>query len=137
MSTDDVWDSILRSWVNVYAGFHDFLTDQESQLVSPGFTEHAMHFGVNFRYVPIESHNSNGLIERYHEPQRRTYGTIKLDYPGITGELGLSCAVHAANQTLGPEGLVPQTMVLGICSKMVPPIIHFRPMTPIWSVTDI
>jgi Reverse transcriptase (RNA-dependent DNA polymerase) len=119
MSTDDVWDSILRSWVNVYAGFpENVLTDQGSQLVSPGFTEHAIHFGVNFRYVPIESHNSNGLIKRYHEPLRRTYGKIKLDYPGITDELALSCTVHAANQTLGPEGLVPQTMVLGIIPRI-------------------
>jgi hypothetical protein len=47
-------------------------------------------------------------------PLRRTYGKIKLDYPCITDELSLSCAVHAANQTLGREGLVPQTMVLGI-----------------------
>jgi hypothetical protein len=41
-----------------------------------------------------------------------------LDYPGKTEELALSCAVHAANQTLGPEGLVLQTMVLGIIPRI-------------------
>jgi hypothetical protein len=36
MSTDDLWDSILRSSVNLYAGFPATdLTDQGSQLVPP------------------------------------------------------------------------------------------------------
>jgi hypothetical protein len=58
MSTDDVWDAILRSWANVYAGFPEHtLTDQGSQFVYPRFKELALHFGINFCYIPIESHN--------------------------------------------------------------------------------
>jgi Reverse transcriptase (RNA-dependent DNA polymerase) len=119
MSTDDVWDAILRSWANVYAGFPEHaLTDQGSQLVSPRFKELALHFGINFRYVPIESHNSNGLIERYHGPLRRTFEKVRMEYRGISDELALSCAVRAANQTLGPEGIVPVTLVLGIVPRI-------------------
>ena len=103
----------------MYAGFpENALTDQGSQLISTRFRELALHFGVNFRYVPIESHNSNGLIKRYHGPLRRTFEKIRLSYPGITDELALSCAVHAANQTLGPEGIVPVTVVLGIIPRI-------------------
>jgi hypothetical protein len=80
MSTDDVWDAVLRSWANVDAEFPEHvLTDQGSQLVSPRFKELSLHFGINFRYVPIESHNSNGLIERYHGPLRRTFEKVRME----------------------------------------------------------
>jgi hypothetical protein len=76
--TDDVWNAILRSWAHVYGGFPESALDKKgSQLISQRFTELATHFGVQFRYVPIESHNSNGLVERYHDPIRRT--TIRSD----------------------------------------------------------
>jgi len=119
VSTDDVWDAILRTWVNIYAGFPEhMMTDQGSQLVSARFHELAIHFGVKVDHTPVESHNSNGLVERYHGPLRRTYEKIRLEYKGLSDELALSCAVHAANQTLGPEGIVPVTLVFGIFPRI-------------------
>jgi hypothetical protein len=119
VSTDDVWDAIIRNWANTYAGFPEsMLTDQGSQLMSARFKEFALHFGIDVRHTPIESHNSNGLVERYHGPLRRTYEKVRLDYGGISDELALSCAVLAANQTLGPEGIVPVTLVLGIIPRI-------------------
>jgi Reverse transcriptase (RNA-dependent DNA polymerase) len=119
VSTDDVWDAIIRNWANTYAGFPEsMLTDQGSQLMSARFKEFALHFGIDMRHTPIESHNSNGLVERYHGPLRRTYEKVRLDYGGISDELALSCAVLAANQTLGPEGIVPVTLVLGIIPRI-------------------
>jgi transposase InsO family protein len=120
VSTDDVWDAILQNWANIYAGFPEsILTDQGSQLVSARFAELAVHFGVKVHHTPIvESHNSNGLVERYHGPLRRTYEKVRFEHRGISDELALSCAVHAANETLGPEGIVPVTLVFGIIPRI-------------------
>jgi hypothetical protein len=73
-----------------------------------------MHFGINIRYVTIQSHNLNGLIERNHDPLRRTFEKVCMNYSGISDNLALSCAVSAENDTLGQEGIVPVTFVLGI-----------------------
>jgi hypothetical protein len=65
VSTDDVWDVLLRNWANIYAGFPEsILTDQGSQLVSARFAELAVHFEVNVHHTLIESPNSNVLVER-------------------------------------------------------------------------
>jgi hypothetical protein len=37
---------------------------------------------------------------------------------GNCDELALSCAVRAANETLGPEGIVPVSLVLGIITRI-------------------
>jgi hypothetical protein len=41
-----------------------------------------------------------------------------MDYHGISDELARSCAVHAANETLGPEGIIPVTLVFGIVPRV-------------------
>jgi hypothetical protein len=49
-------------------------------------------------------------VEKFY----RTFENVRMDYHGISNELALSCAVHAANETLGLEGIVPVTLVFGI-----------------------
>jgi hypothetical protein len=41
-----------------------------------------------------------------------------MEYRGISDELALSCDVRAANETLGLEGLVAVTLVLGIIPRI-------------------
>jgi hypothetical protein len=74
VSTEEVWDSIIRNRENTNAGLREsMLTDQGSKLMSSGFQERALHFGVDVRLTPIESRISNRLMERYHVPLQRTY----------------------------------------------------------------
>jgi hypothetical protein len=94
VSTVDNWEAIIRNWAHIYAGFPEsMLTDQGAQLMSARFQALTLHFGVDSRHTPIESHSSNILLELYHGHLRRTYEKVRLDYKGIRDELALSCAV--------------------------------------------
>ena len=41
-----------------------------------------------------------------------------MQYDGISDELALSCAVHAANANIGPEGIFLVALVLGIVPRV-------------------
>jgi hypothetical protein len=105
--------------VNRYAGFpQELLTDQGSQLVSEQMELFAKTSCIDLTHTPTESHNSLGLLERYHTPLRNCYNKLKHDYPGISDELALSCAVKAANDTMESEGIVPTTLLFGIIPRV-------------------
>ena len=61
--------------------------------------------------MPIEAHNSIGLVERYHVPLRRTYDIISKELPLLGKEERLQIAVKTINDTAGPDGLMPTLLV--------------------------
>ncbi len=61
----------------------------------------------------IQSHNSLGVGERYHQALRDTYGKLKFDHPSLQRQVLLALAVKAINDTLGPEGVVLSALVFG------------------------
>lgn len=68
----------------------------------------------------VESHNSIGDGERYHDPLRRIYQKIRFSEPGLELELVMRLAVKAMNDTMNPEGLVPSLLVFGVLPRFPP-----------------
>jgi hypothetical protein len=81
---------------------------------------------IDVKEVPVEAHNSVGLVERYHAPLRRAYEIIqdKLKDERIDKEMVLQIAVKAVNNLAGPNRLVPTLLVFGAylqLTEMDPP----------------
>ena len=70
---------------------------------------------IEIKGVPVEAHNSVGLVERYHTPLRRAYEIIRdeLKDERIDKEMALQMAVKAVNDSAGPNGIVPTLLVFG------------------------
>ena len=66
----------------------------------------------------VESSNSMGVGERYHDSLRRIYNRVLASHPGHTKEVILALANKGMNDTLGPEGLVPSLLVFGVILRV-------------------
>lgn len=75
---------------------------------------------ITTKSVPVESHWSIGIVERYHAVLRRAYEIIMNDLAiiGISKEVGLQMVVKAINDTAGTDGLVPTLLVFGVYPRM-------------------
>ncbi len=113
-TVEDVWEAFLFCWVTLYTGFPlRIRTDQGSAFTSLRWTRRCEAVGTEVRHSGVESHNSMGNGERYHDPLRRVFRKIKEDLPRMKNEIALRLALKACNDTLGPEGLVPSLLVFG------------------------
>ena len=113
VSTAEVWNAIVCCWAMVYTGVSNcILTDQGSQF-GEKFISLARLSNVEVSRTGIEAHASLGLVERYHEPLRSTYRKLKAEFPNVNKHVALACAVKGMNDTLGPEGLVPSSLLFG------------------------
>jgi hypothetical protein len=75
--------------------------------------------GINTKSVPLEAHNSIGMVERFHTPLRRIYRIITVELPNIGKEMALQMTFKAINDTAGLDGLVPTLLVFGAYPRMV------------------
>jgi hypothetical protein len=75
--------------------------------------------GISTKAVPVEAHNSIGIVERYHGPIQRAYQIISTELPDIDKEMALQMTFKAINDTAGPEGLVPTLLVFGAYPRMI------------------
>ena len=75
--------------------------------------------GSTTRSVPVEAHNSIGIVERYHAPVRRALKIIRQELPDISKESALQMAFKAINDTAGPDGIVPTLLVFGAYPRLV------------------
>ena len=113
VSTDSVWEAMIMCWSSVYTGLpHNIMVDEGSQYRKIFAELSALH-DVNLEKSGVQSHHSLGVGERYHKPLRDTYRKLKLDYPSMQRQVLLALAVKAMNDTLGPEGVVPSSLVFG------------------------
>lgn len=115
MSTKTVWDTLLSCWASIYTGLPNrILVDQGTNLgKSEPFFSLAARANVEVQSTGTEAHSSLGIGERYHEPVRTTFRKLLLQYPMVRKTLLLQMTVKALNDTLGPEGLVPSSLVFG------------------------
>ena len=113
-STEDVWNAFLTCWVSTYVSFPDSVkADHGSLFTSAKWNKHADNSGMAVEITPVESSNSMGVCERYHDALRRIYMKIPRDHPAASMELKLSLATKAMNDTCGPDSLVPSLLVFG------------------------
>ena len=94
-------------------------TDTGRNFISREFNQYTTNIGTTINTVPVEAHNSIGIVERYHGPIRRVYQIITEEIPGIAPPLALQMAFKAINDTAGPDGLVPTLLVFGAYPRIV------------------
>jgi len=68
--------------------------------------------------MPVEAHNSVGIVERYHSPIRRAYLIITTEILSLEKDIILQMAFKAINDSAGPDGLIPILLVYGALLRM-------------------
>lgn len=68
--------------------------------------------------VPVESHNSISIVERYHAPLCRAYEIIREELSDTQKDVILQMAVKAVNDTAGSDDMVPTFLVFGAYPKI-------------------
>ena len=63
--------------------------------------------------MPVEAHNSVGLVERYHIPLIRAYKIFLEECPDLSRDERLQMSFKAVNDTAGPDGIVLTLLVFG------------------------
>ena|ERR1700712_2304495 len=83
ITAKDVWDALRVYWIDAYLGPPDWITtDAGKQLASKDSRQFAANMGTQVKIVPLEAHNSIGLVERYHghlirrRKRRRNWGAM-------------------------------------------------------------
>ncbi len=95
-------------WFIVFTGYPYVIAhDQGPQFTAEYFQVNCSQLGIVCKETPTESHNSLSLCERYHSIIRRVYNKMKNEYPNQDKHTRLNLAVHAVDNTTGPEGLTP------------------------------
>jgi hypothetical protein len=121
MSARTTWDTLRACWIDTYLGPPDMVVhDAGKNFTSTEFRQLARAMAVEVKEVPVEAHNSIGLVERYHAPLRRSYEIIRdeLKDEHIDKEMILQMAVKAVNDSVGPNGLVPTLLVFGAYPRL-------------------
>ena len=75
------------------------------------FAELSELHDVQLEQSGVQSHHILGIGKRYHKALRDTYRKLKLDLSFMQRQVLLALAVKAMNDTLGPEDLVPSSLV--------------------------
>ena len=76
-------------------------------------------FGTITKSVPVEAHQSIGIVERYHRPVRRAYQIVSEELPDLDKDAALQMAFKAINDTAGPDGIVPTLLVFRAYPRLV------------------
>ena len=122
-STRDIWDAFVEGWASVYMGYPNRMrVDQESSIMSKGWEAMASAQGIELKASGVESHNPLGVGERYHHPLRRVFKVLRSRHPNMDPEVLLRYADKGINDTIGPEGLVPTSLVFGVVPTF--PTVH-------------
>ncbi|KAI0996966.1 hypothetical protein K3495_g11217 [Podosphaera aphanis] len=105
------WNAIRQCWIDIYIGPPDIIAhDSGTNFVADKFQKLSTSMGIVTKCAPVESHNSMGLVERYHSPIRRAYQIIAEEFKedgrqGTHKSMLLQMAIKAVNDTAGPDGL--------------------------------
>ena len=102
-------------WIDIYLGPLDLVIhDASKNFVSKEFKQYTRTIGINTKGVPVEAHNSIGMVEQYHGPIWHTYQIITTKIPDINQDMVLQMAFKAINNTAGLDRLVPTLLVFSI-----------------------
>src|SRR5450432_2959538 len=113
------WDVLRMCWIDTYLGPPEqVVTDAGKNFASKEFDQYATTQGTRIKIVPVEAHNSVGIVERYHGPIRRAYTIITAEIRDIDKDMALQMAFKAINDSAGPDGLVPTLLVYGAYPRM-------------------
>jgi hypothetical protein len=120
ISAKHTWDTLRACWIDTYLGPPDMITyDAGKNFISKEFKQYAMTLDTTTKGVPVEAHNSIGMVERYHGPLRRVYRIISVELPDLSKDMALQMAFKAINDSAGPGGLVSTLLVFGAYPRLV------------------
>jgi hypothetical protein len=120
ISAKHTWDKLRECWIDTYLGPPDYIAhDAGKNFVSKEFQQYARTLGTVTKSVPVEAHQSIGIVERYHGPVRRAYQIVSEELPDLGREAALQMAFKAINDTAGPDGIVPTLLVFGAYPRLV------------------
>ncbi|OXV11340.1 hypothetical protein Egran_00899 [Elaphomyces granulatus] len=124
ISAQATWNALRLCWIDVYIGPPDLLIhDAGTNFTGQEFQQCATSMAISTKCVPVEAHQSIGIVERYHAPLRRAYSVIseelKATGTGVNRDMVLQMAIKAVNDTAGPDGLIPTLLVFGAYPRMV------------------
>lgn len=126
VSSQSLWRALRICWIDVYLGPPDVIVhDAGKNFMAESFASNADLLHIRTKAVPVESANSMTVVERYHQPIRRAYQTIKSESPDTDDAAALQMAVKAINDSVGPDGLVPTLLVYGALPRLGLP--HDKP----------
>jgi hypothetical protein len=113
------WDVLRMCWIDTYLGPPEqIVTDAGKNFASKEFDQYTTTLGTRIKIVPVEAHNSIGIVERYHGPIRRAYTIITTEIHDIDKDMALQMAFKAINDSAGPDGLIPTLLVYGAYPRM-------------------
>ena len=75
--------------------------------------------GINMKGVPVEAHNSIGIIKQYYGLLWYIYQIITIKIPDINKDIALQMAFKAINDTTSPNKLVPILLVFSIYPQII------------------
>lgn len=105
---------------DTYLGPPDYITtDEGKNFVSKEFNLYAESMGIMVKTVPIEAHNSVGMVDCYHPVLRRILGIVTVEFPNLHRDTKLQMAFKAINDTAGKDVLVSTLLVFGAYPRMV------------------
>jgi hypothetical protein len=111
-ATLHVWEAFLTSSTLIYHGMPEhILTDQGFVFTGKTWKELLRVNDCKLRLLPVESHNSQGLVENKHNHLRKPFQRVKTDCPGIGDELSLLNAMKARNDVANVKGRVPSMLI--------------------------
>jgi hypothetical protein len=119
ISAKHTWDTLKLGWIDTYLGPPDqIVVDAGKQFTSKEFSQYINTLGTKIKIMPVEAHNSVGIVERYHGPIRRAYLIITTEIPSLKKDIALQMAFKAINDSAGPDGLIPTLLVYGALPRM-------------------
>lgn len=114
-STRDIWDGFVECWASVYVGNPNKMgVDHESGIMSKAWEAMRTAQGIEVQISGMDSHNSIGAEERYHQPLRRILRVLRTIHSNVDPEVLLRYAIKGINDTIGPEGLVSLLLLFGV-----------------------
>jgi hypothetical protein len=116
--TEYIWDTFIQAWVLVFTGYPtSFLTDQGPTFTSRMWRELCVKHSIVLNLIPIQSHNSNGIVEHQHFILKKIFSKLKTDRPELSDKMCLMHAVKCINDVYGPHGFAPSTLVFGAMAR--------------------
>lgn len=120
MKTRVVQDTLRAMWIDTYLGPPNFIvTDTGTNFTSKEFSQFASNVGTLVKTVPVEAHQSIGIVKYYHATLRRIYNIIYKELLLLTNVSILQIAIKVVNDTASPNSYMPTLLVFGAYPHLV------------------
>jgi hypothetical protein len=108
----------VQCWASIYDGFPDsILTDQGSVFQSEDWNNACLGAGIHLRSTEIESDNSLGFGEQFHQTLRIIFQNMSSEYNRLDPQTIFSILTKTMNDLARPEGLVHSFLVFGVVPR--------------------